>query len=117
EASGHLLVVLEVTEPPAELPGSRFPHQCGGDRVEVIVQLCRADPERAQVVADHRLVAQGRGEITLDPEAAGVRGPEELVRHQSIVDAQPEWEIALRAAHTGERGDAAEQYEARIERV
>src|SRR5215469_14744486 len=117
KASGDLLVVLEVAEAAAELSRGRFPDQRGRDRVEVIVELSGAHSEGAQVVADHRLVAQRRGDIPLGPEAARVGGPEELIRQQAVVDAQPEREVALRGTHAGERGDAAGEYEAFIKRV
>src|SRR5579864_8429912 len=102
EPGSDLLVVLEITEPLAELSRGRFPHQRRREGVEMVVELSRAYPEGAQVVADHHLVAQIRSQVSLDPEAARIGRAEELIRHQAVVDAQPEWEVAFRGAHTRE---------------
>src|SRR5690349_4028487 len=111
EARGHLLVVLEVAEALAEFSRCWFPHQRRRYRIEVIVELSRAHPEGAQVVADHRLVAQGRGDIALGPEAARIGRAEELVRHQAIVDTEPEWEITFGGTHPRERGNTTGESE------
>src|SRR5215469_3907156 len=72
QTGGDILVILEVPVAASELTRGGLPDQRRGDGVEVVVELRRADSEGAEVVADHRLVAQLVGDIALDPEPARV---------------------------------------------
>ena len=101
QAGGELLVVVEVAERAleAELARRGQPLQHERLRVEGVVELRRADAERAQVVAEHRHVLELRGELALEPDAGRVGAAEELVGDQAIVHAEPVGELALGAAH------------------
>ncbi len=103
-----LLVSVVVAEPvpQAELAGRRQPLDRVGLRVHPVVELRRAHAERAQVVGEHRHVLDLGMELAFEPDAGGVRAPEELVGNQAVVHAEPVRELTLCASHGGQRRDA-----------
>ena len=98
-----LLVIVVVAErvPQAELAGRGQPLDRVGLRVHPVVELRRADAERAQVVGEHRHVLDLGLELAFEPDAGGVRAPEELVGDQAIVHAEPVRELTFGASHVG----------------
>jgi hypothetical protein len=86
-------------------------------RAECVVELGRADAERAQVVRDHRHVLELRRQFALEPEPGGLGPAKELVRDQAIVHAQPVRELTLGAAHTRKRSDPSSEGDVPVERV
>ncbi len=103
-----LLVIVVVAErvPQAELAGRRQPYDREGLRIHLVVELRRAHAERAQVVGEHRHVLDLGMELAFEPDAGGVRPPEELVGNQAVVHAEPVRELTLGAPHGGQRRDA-----------
>jgi hypothetical protein len=56
QTASYLLMIFEITKPFPEFTGCGHPDKGGGEGVQLVVELGRADTERAQVVAEHDLV-------------------------------------------------------------
>ena len=112
-----LLVIVVVAErvPQAELARRGQPLQ--GERlgVEPVIDLRRADAERAQVVGEHHVVLELGVELALEPDARRVRTPEELVGDQPVVHAEPVRKLAFGASYGWQRGDAGTDADVPVE--
>ena len=102
-----LLVVAE----PETVGSERLPRDGERQRVEPVVELPGVDAERAQVVAEHQVVAPVLEELAACPDPGRVGGPEELVGDQPVVDREPLRKVAEGRARAGQRRDAAAEAE------